>query len=123
MAQAADIVVLVLGNDKPQEHEGIDRPRGDGASQRRRREQQGRQRHPGGSGHGPGGGALAIDHILDGSLPGKDDTFPPPGGIVEAFNPSFQAEALAAALFGDENRWGKLPVTMYPHTFTSENPM
>ena len=33
--------------------------------------------------------------------------------IVEAFNPAFGAPVLARTLFGELNRWGKLPYTMY----------
>ena len=62
------------------------------------------------------GGALAIDELLAAKPHG-------PGAVVEAFNVAFGAPALAATLFGDENRWGKLPVTLYPHSFVTENPM
>lgn len=48
------------------------------------------------------GGPLAIDDIQDGA-----------GAIVEAFNPGFGTPMLARALFGLENRWGKLPYTVY----------
>ena len=30
------------------------------------------------------------------------------------------APALASLLFGKENRWGRLPVTMYPHEYTTQ---
>ena len=59
------------------------------------------------------GGALAIDRLIAG-----------PVAIVEAFNPSVAGpRALAATLFGEENRWGKLPVTMYPHSYIREQPV
>merc|ERR1711865_712671 len=61
------------------------------------------------------GGPVAIDGLLNNS--------PPPSAIIEAFNPSHFTRALAATIFGDENRWGKLPYTMYPASFASENPM
>jgi hypothetical protein len=35
----------------------------------------------------------------------------------------FGAPALATTLFGGANRWGKLPVTLYPHSFVFDNPM
>lgn len=57
------------------------------------------------------GGAIAIDSLVGGSQ-----------AIVEAFNPGHQAPALADLLFGVENR-GKLPVTIYPHEYTSEQSM
>jgi len=130
LVMAADVVILVLGNDKSQEHESIDRP--DTALP-------GQQELFGARVLAAGkptilvlsnGGALAIDHLLGydsnctsegcGSLAIE---FPPPGAVVEAFNPAFEAMALASSLFGDENRWGKLPMTMYPHSFAAENPM
>ena len=53
------------------------------------------------------GGAVAFDPIKDAAP-----------AIVEAFYPSVRgAEALALALFGDENRFGKLPITIYPKDF------
>lgn len=33
--------------------------------------------------------------------------------IVEVFNPGFGSPMLARTLFGLENRWGKLPYTIY----------
>jgi hypothetical protein len=50
-----------------------------------------------------GGGALAIDAQLSAQ--------PGPGAIVQAFNIAFGTPALAASLFGEENRWGKLPIS------------
>jgi hypothetical protein len=50
-----------------------------------------------------GGGALAIDAQLTAQ--------PGPGAVVQAFNIAFGAPALAASLFGEENRWGKLPIS------------
>merc|ERR1719188_2926662 len=54
----------------------------------------------------------------------------PPGvqtpgyAIVEAFNPSvLGGKAIGASLFGLENRWGKLPITMYPHDYIKEQSM
>ena len=39
-----------------------------------------------------------------------------PVAIVEAFHPNgIGGTALAMPLFGLENRWGKLPYTMYPY--------
>jgi len=116
-ASAADVVVLVLGNDKTIEHEGLDRS--DTAL--------------------PGlqeafafkvlalgkptvlvltnGGALAIDKLVAPSVKA-------PYAIVESFNPSVVGgKAIGASLFGLENRWGKLPVTMYPHDFIKESSM
>lgn len=126
LAAAADVVVLVLGNDKTVEHEGHDRS--DTAL--------------------PGlqsvfakqvlalnkttvlvltnGGALAIDDLMERPSTGRH----PPGAtrpgyaIVEAFNPAaLGGKAIGASLFGLENRWGKLPVTMYPHDYIKQQSM
>jgi len=40
-----------------------------------------------------------------------------PQAIIEAFYPSFGAPALVAQMFGEMNRWGRLPYTMYPAAF------
>lgn len=59
------------------------------------------------------GGAVAIDNIIAGSM-----------AIVEAFNPGVVgSHALATTLFGDANRWGKLPITLYPHEYIHQQPM
>jgi len=56
------------------------------------------------------GGALSIDDLME-----------KPAAIVEAFNPATMgAHALAAQLFGRENRWGKLPVTIYPSSYNKD---
>lgn len=50
------------------------------------------------------GGILSIDELVS-----------PAPAIIEAFNPArMGAGALADLIFGHENRWGKLPVTVYP---------
>eukprot|EP00656_Telonema_subtile_P053359 TRINITY_DN7716_c0_g1_i1.p1 TRINITY_DN7716_c0_g1~~TRINITY_DN7716_c0_g1_i1.p1 ORF type:complete len:526 (-),score=141.07 TRINITY_DN7716_c0_g1_i1:109-1686(-) len=55
-------------------------------------------------------GALAIDPIV-----------PVAPAIVEAFYPSVRgAKALALTLFGEQNRWGKLPVTMYDKDYINQ---
>ena len=58
------------------------------------------------------GGQLAIDALA---------TDPRVGAVVEAFNPCVPGPpALARALFGLENRWGKLPYTIYDRAFASQ---
>ena len=43
------------------------------------------------------------------------------GAIVEAWYPGFfGARAIARALMGKTNRWGKLPVTIYDETFMDQ---
>eukprot|EP00730_Choanoeca_flexa_P014520 TRINITY_DN6379_c0_g2_i1.p1 TRINITY_DN6379_c0_g2~~TRINITY_DN6379_c0_g2_i1.p1 ORF type:complete len:321 (+),score=74.32 TRINITY_DN6379_c0_g2_i1:121-1083(+) len=59
------------------------------------------------------GGPLAIDEFIEG-----------PAAIVEVFNPAHKgARALAMTLFGESNRFGKLPYTMYSHDYIQEQDM
>ena len=39
---------------------------------------------------------------------------------MEAFAPGHTAVALAETLFGQHNRWGKMPMTVYPHSYITE---
>jgi hypothetical protein len=48
-------------------------------------------------------GPLAIEALIPGAA-----------AIVEAFNPAFGALMLAKTLFGQSNKWGKMPYTVYP---------
>ena len=55
-----------------------------------------------------GDDGTGIDQLVGGSA-----------AVVRAFYPSLNgAQALASLLFGTANRWGKLPVTMYPAGYT-----
>jgi hypothetical protein len=106
LARAADVVVLCLGITKDQEREGVDRA--DTALP-------GLQNRFARLVFATGtpvvlvlvhGGQVAIDGLVD-----------PPAAIVEAFNPNdIGGTALARTLFGLENRWGKLPYTIYPYS-------
>ena len=113
LGKEADVVVLALGNDKSVEHEGHDRSdtalpgiQSDFAKQVLALGK-------------PtvlvltNGGQIAFDELMDG-----------PAAIIEAFNPSIAgAQALGATIFGTENRWGKLPYTLYPHDYIEQQPM
>jgi beta-glucosidase len=62
------------------------------------------------------GGQVALDTDQD----DDDDSLMllvnKPVAIIEAFNPNdIGGQALAMSLFGLENRWGKLPYTIYPY--------
>ena len=58
------------------------------------------------------GGQLAVDALA---------TDPRVGAVVEAFSPCVPGPpALARALFGLENRWGKLPYTIYDKNYTKQ---
>jgi len=107
LAEEADYVVLCVGIDNTEEHEGLDRE--DTALPGVQEEFAQAVLATG----APtimvlvNGGTLAIDNLVDG-----------PSAIVEIWNPAVMGPAaLAAHLFAEENRWGKLPVTMYPHNF------
>merc|ERR1712048_1383184 len=72
------------------------------------------------------GGALAIDELMERPRPVPvRPGGPRPGyAIVDAFNPAvLGAKAIGDSLFGIENRWGKLPITMYPHSYVKEQSM
>jgi len=108
-AKSSDVVVLVMGNDKTQEHEAKDRP---DTALPGLQEDFIKQVYALGK---PtvlvitNGGALAIDDLIDGA-----------GAIVEAFNPAFGGPQLTDHLFGLQNRWGKMPYTMYPHDYIKQ---
>ena len=109
-AAAADVVVLALGITHALEHEGVDRA---DLSLPGLQEPFAQQVLALGK---PtvlvlcNGGSLSIDGLVAG-----------PSAIVEAFNPAIMGpRALAALLYGDENRWGKLPVTVYPAVYAAQ---
>jgi hypothetical protein len=125
LAADADVVILALGIDKTIEHEGTDRTD---------------TRLPGlqeAFAHQvlalgkrtvlvlTNGGQLAIDSFLSPSGSQALPTgVPLPAAIVEAFNPSLTgARGIALHLFGDINRWGKLPYTLYPYDYINQQPM
>jgi len=106
----ADVVVMVLGIDFTIEHEGIDR-----SSITLPGQQESFATKVLAIGKPTililvNGGIVSIDNLING-----------PEAIVEAFYPSVQgARALADTLFGAQNRWGKLPVTIYPANYISQ---
>ena len=112
LARAADHVVLCLGIDKSIEHEGVDREElGLPGLQELFAERVLRLGKPT-TLVLTNGGALAIDELA---------ADPRLGAIVEAFNPGgVGARALAALVMGRENRWGKLPVTVYPKAYARQ---
>jgi hypothetical protein len=52
-----------------------------------------------------------------------DDLDAQPEVMIEAFYPSFGAPALARQLFGLDNRWGRLPYTIYEAAFATAIPL
>eukprot|EP00008_Paramoeba_atlantica_P009980 CAMPEP_0201481994 /NCGR_PEP_ID=MMETSP0151_2-20130828/6242_1 /ASSEMBLY_ACC=CAM_ASM_000257 /TAXON_ID=200890 /ORGANISM="Paramoeba atlantica, Strain 621/1 / CCAP 1560/9" /LENGTH=701 /DNA_ID=CAMNT_0047864447 /DNA_START=732 /DNA_END=2837 /DNA_ORIENTATION=+ len=56
------------------------------------------------------GGVVAIDKLVE-----------PAPAIIQAFYPAYRTgEALYRSIYGYENRWGKLPVTMYRENYIQE---
>jgi beta-glucosidase-like glycosyl hydrolase len=124
-AAAADVVVMVLGNDKTMEHEGIDRVDTALPGLQSYFAQQVLALNKTTVLVLTNGGALAIDELMERPATNTPPGAPKPGyAIVEAFNPAVVGgQAIGASLFGLENRWGKLPVTMYPHDFIKQQSM
>ena len=114
LARAADVVVLALGIDKTIEHEGHDRVDTALPGQQEPFAQKVLALGKPTVLVLTNGGQLAIDNLIDG-----------PAAIVEFFNPNKGGAAAGAALFGVEgaNKWGKLPVTMYPHDYIQQQSM
>jgi len=62
--------------------------------------------------------------LINGGMIAIDSLVAPTPAIIEAFYPGLRAgEALYRAIFGYDNRWGKLPVTIYSSSFTNEHDM
>ena len=60
------------------------------------------------------GGMVAVDELVNQSNV----------ALVEAFYPGMEgAQALAESLFGQANKWGKMPYTIYPASWASRNSM
>ena len=112
LVKDADIAVLVLGNDRTVEHEGLDRV--DTVLS-------GVQEEFAKQILSLGKPTLLI--MSNGGMLAIDDLIEPLDGIVETFNPAQSTRQLASLLFGDTNRWGKLPVTMYPASFAKQKSM
>lgn len=110
LAAEADVTVLVLGIDHGIEHEGVDRH----DTLLPQCQQDLAAAVLTAAGTKPvvlvtiSGGILSIDELVE-----------PAAAIIDAFNPTAQgANATADLIFGVENRWGKLPVTVYPANYT-----
>eukprot|EP00026_Physarum_polycephalum_P000650 Phypoly_transcript_00651.p1 GENE.Phypoly_transcript_00651~~Phypoly_transcript_00651.p1 ORF type:complete len:873 (+),score=93.35 Phypoly_transcript_00651:1602-4220(+) len=109
----ADQVVLCIGLGYSLEHEGIDRP----------------------NTLLPGLqesfslkvlslGKPTVIVLINGGIVSIDSLVEPAPAIIEAFYPSMRgAEALFMSIFGQANRWGRLPVTIYPASFATQTDM
>jgi xylan 1,4-beta-xylosidase len=113
----ADAVIVAVGNDNAAiEHEGVDRTTTDLPGLQQSFALSVLAAAAAGGGARTvlvlvNAGQLTIDALL--AAPS------PPGAIVEAFYPGFGGPALAAALWGQTNAWGRLPYTMYPGNYTA----
>eukprot|EP00041_Stephanoeca_diplocostata_P032967 m.1075633 g.1075633 ORF g.1075633 m.1075633 type:complete len:890 (+) comp24243_c0_seq1:40-2709(+) len=112
MAKAADVVVLAIGIAKAQEHEGMDRADtllpGD-------------QLNFSLDVLAAAAGKPVVLVTVSGGILSIDKLVGPSQAIIDAFNPSQVGPlALAAQIFGVENRWGKLPVTIYPANYSAQ---
>eukprot|EP00697_Spironema_sp_BW2_P017465 gnl/Spiro4/9155_TR4822_c0_g1_i1.p1 gnl/Spiro4/9155_TR4822_c0_g1~~gnl/Spiro4/9155_TR4822_c0_g1_i1.p1 ORF type:complete len:824 (-),score=178.02 gnl/Spiro4/9155_TR4822_c0_g1_i1:109-2538(-) len=109
-AASADQIVLCLGIGNAQEHEGIDR---DVTTLPGLQESFALK-------------VLALGKptvivLVNGGILSIDNLVAPAPAIVEAFYPSTQgALALYKALFGLENRWGRMPLTVYPADYINQ---
>jgi xylan 1,4-beta-xylosidase len=110
MAKDADVVLLFIGDGNEQEHEGIDRPNTLLPGLQESFAEQ----------------VLALGKptvivMINGGMVSIDNIAGKAQAIVEAFNPGLRgAEALFLSLFGEANRWGRLPVTIYPMDYTDQ---
>jgi hypothetical protein len=109
-ASAADVVVLALGTDQTLAHEGRDLA------------DIGLPGNQSALGLAVRAAAAAAGRpvvlLLVSSFPTAFDALAEgPAAVVLAYTPAFGAPALAALLFGDANRWGRAPMTVYPRAF------
>ena len=114
LVKAAKTTVLVLGITRTEEHEGIDRHDTLLPGQQLPFAQQVIA-----TAHAAGGKVILV--VISGGILSLDTIAQDCDAIIDAFNPASQGpRALAALLFGHENRWGKLPVTIYPSNYTKD---
>ena len=110
LVSAADATVLVLGITRSQEHEGIDR-----SNTLLPGQQTNFAKQVLAAAKGP-----VVVVLVSGGIVSIDELVAPAPAIVDTFNPAQQGPAaLAMSLFGLENRWGKLPVTIYPGDYSA----
>lgn len=111
--QAADLVIMAVGfDDKHIEHEGQDHP---DSILPGLQPQFAAQVFAAAKARG----VPVIMVLINAGQLAIDEQIGPANAIIEAFYPGFGAPAIARAVFGLENKWGRLPYTVYPHAFTS----
>lgn len=114
LAQAADFVVLALGTDSKIEAEGVERFDISLPGQQLSFATQVIALGKPTVVVTVSGGQLAIDSLA---------TAGEQVAIIHAFNPCILGmKAVAAQMFGQHNRWGRLPYTIFNSTYMSEDP-
>jgi beta-D-xylosidase 4 len=117
-ARASDVVVLALGLDRQVEGETLDRTTTDLPAIQVSLATQILALNKPTVIFFINGGMISFDSLVNTSRGLKNLA------LVEAFYPGFEgATALARTLYGLENRWGKLPVTIYSSSFQHEQNM
>ena len=114
LAKAADVVVLALGTDASVEGEGVERFDISLPGQQLAFAMEIIALDKPTVVVSVSGGQLAIDSV---ATAGSEVA------IINAFNPCILGmKAVAAQIFGVENRWGRLPYTIFNSSYMSENP-
>lgn len=106
----ADVVILAIGIDRTVEYESVDRTKTSlpGMQSRLIEEVY-------------AAGVPVVMLMLNGGALGVEQFVDHPRAIVEAWYPSEEgARAISASIFGYENRWGKLPITIYPSSYVDQ---
>ena len=112
LVDGADVAVLVIGDDHSVEHEGHDVADITLPGIQEKFAQQVLSRNK-----------PTVLVLLGNDGTGIDDLVSGSAAIVRAFYPATHgSKALASLLFGNANRWGKLPVTMYPRGYVKKLP-
>lgn len=107
--QQSDYVVLVLGDGYGQEHETLDRTSISLPGQQEFLAKQVLGLHKPTILVIVSYGQIAIDNLMD------------VDALIQAFCSGMRgAEAIARGIFGLDNRWGKLPVTIYPANYVNQ---
>lgn len=110
--KSSEATVLVLGQTRVQEHEGMDRADTKLPGIQLEFAQQVLK---------AAAGKPVIIVFCSGGILSFDSLVSPASALISAFNPvDHGTRALADTLLGGFNKWGKLPVTIYPEAYTAE---
>lgn len=112
---AADAVVMALGYDNAHlEHEGADHPNNTLPGLQAQFAQQVL------TAAAARGAPVVVVLVNAGQIALPQFLLDGAAAIIEAFYPSFGAPAIAAGIMGQENRWGRLPYTIYPADYINQ---